>query len=128
MLDLRVLRDAGIRTGLATDVGGGTSLSMLRTMSNAYKALHLQAQSLPPMRALYLATLGAAEALYLDDRIGNFEAGKEADFVVLDPSGSSITKRRCAAAETVEELLFALIVLGDDRNVAASYLQGEAAK
>jgi len=128
LLDLRALRDAGIRTGLATDVGGGTSLSMLRTMSNAYKALHLQDQSLPPMRALYLATLGAAEALYLDDHIGNFEAGKEADFVVLDPSGSSITERRCAAAETIEELLFALIVLGDDRNVAASYLQGEAAK
>ena len=73
---------------------------------------------------MYLATLGAAEALYLDDRIGNFAIGKEADFIVLDPQGTAISTHRTATATTIEELLFALIVLGDDRNVAATYLQG----
>jgi guanine deaminase len=73
---------------------------------------------------MYLATLGAAEALYLDDRIGNFAIGKEADFLVLDPRGTAISAHRMATANTVDELLFALIVLGDDRNVAATYLRG----
>ena len=124
LFDLRSIRAAGVRTGLGTDVGGGTSLSLLRTMSDAYKMLHLQDQALPPMRALYLATLGAAEALYLEDRIGNFTPGKEADFVVLDPAGSSITQRRDRCAGSIEERMFALMVLGDDRNVHATYLQG----
>lgn len=83
LFDLPAFRDAGIRCGLGTDVGGGTSLSLLKTASEAYKVLHLQEHALPATRALYLATLGAAEALYLDDRIGNFASGKEADFVVL---------------------------------------------
>ena len=119
---------SGINTGLATDVGGGTSLSMLRTMSDAYKALHLQDQALPPMRALYLATLGAAKALHVDSHIGNFQAGKEADFVVLDPAGSSISQRRTSDSLSIEEQMFALMMLGDDRNVAATYLQGLRAR
>ena len=124
LFDLRATREAGIRTGLATDVGGGTSLSMLRTMSDAYKVLHLQDQALPPMRALYLATLGAAEALYLDDRIGNFAQGKEADFVVLDPDVSPGTPRRAADTASIAEQIFALMIQGDDRNVAGAYLLG----
>lgn len=124
LFDLRRLRALQIRVGLGTDVGGGTTLSLLKTMREAYKVLHLQRQPLPPGRALYLSTLGAAEALYLDDRIGNFEIGKEADFVVLDPAGTAISAHRAALASTLGELLFALIVLGDDRNVAATYLQG----
>jgi guanine deaminase len=127
LFDLRRLRELQIRVGLGTDVGGGTSLSLLKTMREAYKVLHLQQQPLPPGRALYLATLGAAEALYLDDRIGNFDVGKEADFVVLDPRGTSISAHRTALASSLGELLFALIVLGDDRNVAATYLQGSRA-
>ena len=126
LFDLPAMRAAGIRCGLGTDVGGGTSLSLLKTASEAYKVLHLQEHALPATRALYLATLGAAEALYLDDRIGNFEPGKEADFVVLDPAGSSMTARRTIAAETVEEALFALLMLGDDRNVAATFVHGKA--
>lgn len=122
---LGAMRAAGIRCGLGTDVGGGTSLSLLRTASEAYKVLHLQEHALPAMRALYLATLGAAEALYLDDRIGNFEAGKEADFVVLDYAGSSIIARRMAAANSIEEKLFALMTLGDDRNIAATCVLGQ---
>ncbi len=124
LFDLAAMREAGVSCGLGTDVGGGTSLSLLRTASEAYKVLHLQEQGLPATRALYLATLGAAEALYLEDRIGNFEAGKEADFVVLDYEGSSLTSRRCAAAQTIEEKLFALMTLADDRHVAATYLMG----
>jgi len=124
LFDLDAMTDAGVRVGLATDVGGGTSMSMLRTMSEGYKILHLQGQSLPASRALYLATLGAAEALYLDDCIGNFAPGKEADFIVLDTAGSAMSARRAESTTSLEELLFALIFLGDDRHIAATYLQG----
>jgi guanine deaminase len=110
LFDLRRLRQQQVRVGLGTDVGGGTSLSLLKTMREAYKVLHLQQQPLPPARALYLATLGAAEALYL-----------------LDPRGTSISAHRTELASSLAELLFALIVLGDDRNVAATYLQGSRA-
>ena len=125
LFDLDSMSDAGVKVGLATDVGGGTSMSLLRTMSEAYKILHLQGQSLPASRALYLATLGAAEALRLDDRIGSLEPGKEADFIVLDTAGSSITARRAQTATSLDELLFALIFLGDDRHIAATYLLGQ---
>ena len=121
---LPAMRAAGISCGLGTDVGAGTSLSLLRTASEAYKVLHLQEHALPATRALYLATLGAAETLCLDREIGNFETGKEADFVVLDFAGSSITARRTAAAATIEEKLFALMTLADDRNIAATYVLG----
>ena len=100
---------------------------MLRTMSAAYKVLHLQGQSLPASRALYLATLGAARALRLDQYIGNFEIGKEADFIVLDPAATSLSARRVRTATTIDEQLFALIFLGDDRHVVATYLQGQPA-
>jgi guanine deaminase len=125
MFDLQSMSDSGVRVGLATDVGGGTSMSLLRTMSEAYKMLHIQGQPLPASRALYLATLGAAEALYLDEHIGNFTPGKEADFIVLDTGASRITARRAASAKTLDEMLFALIFLGDDRNIAATYLCGK---
>ncbi len=108
LYDLRLMNDASIRTGLATDVGGGTSLSMLRTMGEAYKVLQLQQQNLPAARALYLATLGAAETLRLDDKIGNLLPGKEADFIVLDPKGTDLSARRLADPCAPEELLFAL--------------------
>jgi guanine deaminase len=125
LFDLQAMTAAGIRTGLATDVGGGTSLSLLKTMSEAYKVLHLRGQMLPASRAFYLATLGAARALYLDEHIGNFEPGKEADFIVLDPQGSSLSARRAESTASIDELLFALVHLGDDRHVLATYLLGE---
>ncbi len=124
LFDLSAIRAANIRCGLGTDVGGGTSLSLLKTASEAYKVLHLQEHALPATRALYLATLGAAEAMYLDDRIGNLLPGKEADFVVLDLEGSTLTARRTRAADSIEEALFALLTLGDDRNVAATFVRG----
>ncbi len=128
LFDLAAMHDAGVKCGLGTDVGGGTSLSMLRTAAEAYKVLHLQQHTLPATRALYLATLGAAEALYLDDKIGNFLPGKEADFIVLDPDGTNLTARRTAATTTIEEELFALLTLADDRNVAATFVRGKQQK
>jgi guanine deaminase len=101
---------------------------MLKTASEAYKVLHLQDQALPAASALYLATLGAAEALYLDDKIGNFEPGMEADFIVLDPAGTSLSKRRTDITSSIEETLFALTMLGDDRHIAATYVAGAKAR
>ena len=76
------------------------------------------------MRALYLATLGAAEALGIDRHVGNFAAGKEADFVVLDPRTTPLTAHRDAHTTSVEERLFALMTLGDDRQVVATAING----
>jgi guanine deaminase len=128
LFDLHAMRQADVPVGLGSDVGGGTSLSMLKTASEAYKVLHLQDQALPAASALYLATLGAAEALYLDDKIGNFEQGMEADFVVLDPAGTSLSKRRTDISSSIEETLFAITMLGDDRHVAATYVAGAKAR
>ncbi len=125
LYDLRKMGDATLRTGLASDVGGGTSLSMLRTMGEAYKVLQLQHQNLPAARALYLATLGAAEALRLEDKIGNLLPGKEADFIVLDAKGTDMSARRLAETQSPEELLFALTMLADDRHIAATFLNGQ---
>jgi guanine deaminase len=87
--------------------------------------LRLNGQSLPPLRAFYLATLGGARALYLDDRIGNFRPGKEADFVVLDPAATPLMARRMRSVQDLAEQLFVLMTLGDDRAVAATYVLGE---
>ena len=127
LFDYQAARDANIKTGIGSDVGGGTSLNQLRTLSEGYKVLHLQGQSLPAFSAFYLATLGGAEALSLDDKIGNFESGKEADFVVLDSAPASITRRRLASTDDVAEKLFALMMLGDDRAVCATYVAGKEA-
>ena len=98
---------------------------MLRTLDEAYKVAHLQHQRLSPFAALYLATLGGARALSLDDRIGHFAPGKEADFVVLDLAATPLLARRMQATTTIEERVFALIMLGDDRSVFETYLMGE---
>ena len=124
LYDLERMTRAGVRTGLATDVGGGTTLSMLRTMGEAYKVLALQEQVLTAGRALFLATLGAAEALGIDRYVGNFLPGKEADFVVLEPREAALTANRDALAESLEERLFALMILGDDRHVVATAVNG----
>ena len=124
LFDLARARALGVRVGLGTDVGGGTSLSMLQTLNEAYKVLQLGGQSLSAASGFHLATLGGAHSLYLDDRIGNFAPGKEADFVVLDPRATPLLARRSAACTTVEERLFVLMMLGDDRAVAATYVMG----
>lgn len=127
LFDLDRAHALGVRIGIGTDVGGGTSFSMLQTLGEAYKVLQLKGQHLSAERAFYLATLGGARSLYLDDRIGNFEPGKEADFVVLDPQATALIARRMALANTVAERLFVLMTLGDDRCVAATHILGEPA-
>jgi guanine deaminase len=127
LFDARAAHDAGVRVGLGTDVGGGTSLSMLRTLDESYKVCQLAGQTLSPLRAFYLATLGGAAALYLDDRIGNFDAGKEADFVVLDPAATPLLARRMASTTAVAERLFAFMIMGDDRAVHATHVLGASA-
>jgi len=124
LFDLPAARRHRVRVGLGTDVGGGTSFSMLRTQDEGYKVAQLAGHALGPMETWYLATLGGARALYLDDRIGNFLPGKEADFVVLDPAATPLLARRTALATTLPARLFVLATLGDDRAVAATYLMG----
>jgi guanine deaminase len=115
---------AGMLLSLATDVGGGTSFSMLQTMNEAYKVARLNGSYLPAMRMFYLATLGAARGMQLEGTIGSFAAGAEADFIVLDPQATPLLQRRTGRSESLEELLFALALLGDDRTVAATYSAG----
>jgi guanine deaminase len=125
LFDLARAHAMGLRVGIGTDVGGGTSFSLLQTLNEAYKVLQLRGQNLAGERAFYLATLGGARSLYLDAHIGNFEAGKEADFVVLDPHATPLLARRMAHASTLGERLFAFMMLGDDRAVAATHVLGE---
>ena len=112
--------------GLGTDIGAGTSFSQLQTLNEAYKVLQLQGQTLAPYKARYLATLGGARALYLDDRIGNLQPGKEADFVVLDYKATPLLDYRLSQAKTLQERLFALMILGDDRVVKETFAAGES--
>jgi guanine deaminase len=129
LFDQARLRRAGVRIALATDVGGGTSYSMLRTAAEGYKVLQLNGQSWPALEAFYRMTLGNARALSLDDRIGSIEAGKEADIVVLDPrSTPALAHRMETAAGDLEVELFALITMGDDRAVRQTYVAGEPQK
>ncbi|WP_440995709.1 guanine deaminase [Arhodomonas sp. SL1] len=124
LFDYAAARDAGVGVGLATDVGGGTSFSMLRTAAEAYKVAQLQGTSLSAARLLYLVTLAGAEALSVADRIGGFRPGREADLVVLDPAATPLLARRSAAAGDITERLFALLTLGDDRCIAETWVAG----
>jgi guanine deaminase len=126
LFDLDAADAASMRFALATDVGGGTTFSMLKTLGEAYKVAQLQEQRLSALRGFYLATLGGARALHLEDRIGSFAPGREADFVVLDPDATPLLARRMRAARTLEEKLFAWMILGDDRAVRETYVLGEA--
>ena len=112
---------------LGTDVGGGTTLSMLQTMNEAYKVARMGGTHLSATRLFYLATLGGARAMQLEGTIGSFLAGNEADFIVLDPEATPLMSRRTACSESLEELLFALAILGDDRTVTATYIAGKKA-
>jgi guanine deaminase len=125
LFDLDAAHEHRIAVGIGTDVGGGTSFSMLRTLAESYKVAQLAKQRLSPLRAFYLATLGGARVLAQEDRLGNFARGKAADFVVLDPSATPLMARRMAHAEDLIEALFVLMMLGDDRSVAATYVAGQ---
>ncbi|MPZ10618.1 MAG: guanine deaminase [Kiloniellaceae bacterium] len=129
LFDRAKARDAAhpLRVALASDVGGGTSYSMLATLGEAYKVLQLQDQNLPALEAFYAITLGNARALGLDDRIGALEVGREADIVVLDARATPAMAHRAERIATLEEELFLLMTLGDDRAVRATYVAGAKA-
>ncbi|SFI36773.1 guanine deaminase [Pseudomonas guineae] len=126
LFDLNKLEEHGVRVGLGTDVGAGTSFSQLQSLNEAYKVMQLQGKKLDPFKSLYLATLGGANALYLDDKLGNFMPGKDADFVVLDYNATPLISYRMQQARTLEERLFALIMLGDDRAIKQTFAAGQS--
>ena len=114
----------GQRVGLATDTGGGSSFSMLRTMAAAYEIAQLRGTALHPAQLLWLATAGSARALRMDDRIGNAAPGMEADLVVLDLASTPAIAQRAHRAGDIWEALFPTIMMGDDRAIAATYVAG----
>jgi guanine deaminase len=116
--------EENINVGLGTDVGGGTSFSILQTLNEAYKVLQLRHQTLSVLKMFYLATLGGAETLDLSDKIGNFDIGKEADFVVLDKEATPLLKLRLNKHNDLLEQLFVLCMLGDDRTVKQTWCAG----
>ncbi len=128
--DYEGARRLGVRHGLASDVGGGTSFSPFHTMLAAYyvgrEGQTKPGVSLGPQDLWWQHTAGAAAALGLEGVVGNLRPGCEADFVVLDPKATPLLARRTAHARNLDELLFALIVLGDDRVVARTYVEGRA--
>ncbi|WP_353554120.1 amidohydrolase family protein [Paraburkholderia terrae] len=125
LFDFDKAGESGMPVALATDVGGGTSFSMLQTMNEAHKVARLGGHHLTATRMFWLATAGAAEALDLADRVGTLRPRAEADFVVLDPRATPLLARRTARTETLEELLFAFALLGDDRAVFETYAAGQ---
>ena len=126
LFPLKKTWDKGVKVGLGTDIGAGTSFNQLQTLNEAYKVQQLQGEKLSAFEALYHATLGGAKALSLDDRLGNFNIGKEADFVVLNLNATALQQLRQSRAKNIEDAFFALTMLGDDRNIAATYVYGAA--
>ena len=124
LFDVGAADTAGLRFSTATDVGGGSSFSMLRTLDEARKVARLQGQDLSPLRAFYLATLGAARCLRLDDRIGRNEVGAEADFIVLNLDSTPLMARRTAASSALSDVLRILLTLGDERAIRCTYILG----
>ena len=114
-----------VKVGLGTDIGAGTSFNQLQTLNEAYKVQQLQGDKLSAFESLYHATLGGAKALDLADKLGNFNLGKEADFIVLDLKATALQALRQARAKGIEDALFALMTMGDDRNIHATYIYGE---
>jgi len=119
-----VKQERPVRVGLATDVGAGTSLSMLQTMNEAYKVAQLRGEHLPAPMAFYLATRGAARALYLEDRIGSLAPCMEADLLVLDMKSTPLIEYRMSQCDSFEEALSVQMILGDDRAIESTYIAG----
>ncbi|CRL45527.1 Guanine deaminase [Sodalis glossinidius str. 'morsitans'] len=117
LFNLQKSWNAGVAVGIGSDVGAGTTFNALETLSEAYKVAQLQHYRLSVYEAFYHATLGAAQALALEGVIGNFAAGKEADMVILDPAATPLQRLRQQNGKDIHERLFALMILGDDRNI-----------
>jgi guanine deaminase len=126
LFDLAALDHAGVQVGFGTDIGAGTSFSMLATLGEAYKVCQLRGHALDPFRALHLATAGGAAILGIADRVGALAPGMEADFLVLDPASTPLLARRTLGRDLADRL-FALQILGDDRAIAETYVAGRLA-
>jgi guanine deaminase len=124
LFDMAGADAARMKFSIASDVGGGSSFSILRTLGDAYKIAQLSHQHLSPLRAFYLATLGGARALGLEGQVGRFSVGAEADFIVLDLRATPLIARRTAQSRTLAEKLLVLMTLGDDRVVSRTYVLG----
>lgn len=127
LFPLKKTWDKQVKVGLGTDIGAGTSFNQLQTIQEAYKVQQLQGDKLSAFEALYHATLGGAQALDLADKLGNFSIGKEADFVVLDLQPTALQQLRQSRAKGLEDSIFALMMMGDDRNIHATYIYGQRA-
>ncbi|HEY8594791.1 MAG TPA: guanine deaminase [Devosiaceae bacterium] len=128
LFDWQRLAEGGVRIAVATDVGGGTSYSMLRTFDEAYKVLQLNGQTLTPLLSFYMMTLGNARALSLSDRIGSIEPGQDADLVVLDAGATPAGALRMETVTSLSEELFVLQTMGDDRSIVETYVAGVGLK
>ncbi|MFD1193231.1 guanine deaminase [Seohaeicola saemankumensis] len=125
LFDMAGLVAAGQRVGLATDTGGGSSFSMLRTMAAAYEVGQLRGTALHPAQLLWLATVGSARALRLDGRIGNLAPGMEADIVAIDLNATPAIAQRSTRAQDIWEAVFPTIMMGDDRAIRATWVSGQ---
>jgi guanine deaminase len=121
-------REKSVRVSFATDIGGGTSYSMLRTLDEAYKIQQLLGERLNPFESFYYMTLGNARALSLEDRIGTLEPGSDADFIVLDMAATPAMSLKAEMVNSLADELFLLQTMGDDRAIAETYVAGLAAK
>lgn len=120
--------DTPVKTGLGCDIGGGTSYSTLATMRDAFTVSQLVGSRISPYEAYYMATLGNARVLQLDNQIGSIEVGKYADLVILDPQATPIMAARHALSSDLADLLFALMIMGDDRAISETYVAGVPVK
>ncbi len=125
LFEMAALKTAGHRVGLATDTGGGSSFSMLRTMAATYEVGQLRGTPLHPAQLLWLATVGSAQSMHLGDQIGNLAIGHEADLVVLDLAATPAIAQRHARADTLWEAIFPTIMTGDDRAIRATWIEGK---
>lgn len=127
LFDMDGLKSAGHRIGLATDTGGGSSFSMLRTMAAAYEIAQLRGRPLHPSELWWLATAGSAHALHASDKIGNIAPGMEADLAIIDLASTPAIAQATTRATDIWTALFPTIMLGDDRSIRATYVGGKLA-
>lgn len=133
LFNLEKAEELNIHVGMGTDVGAGTSFNMLNTLNEAYKVNQLRKGLFPkdnqkpltPLKAFYLATLGGAKALSLEDKIGKLEPGMEADFNIIDPAVTPLQKLRMKSVKTLEDALFGLQILGNSENIIATFVMGD---
>ena len=125
LFNLKQAEEHDVNVGLGSDIGAGTTFSMLSTVNEGYKTQQLRGDKLSPFKSFYLATLGGAIALDLEGTIGNFSKGAEADFIVLDYHATPLMDRRMNHCKNLSEKLFILSMLGDERHIKATHIMGE---